>query len=690
MIFSNLSIGKRFFLGLIIISLVGASFGLYFSLQIKKVSVIMEKDVPKSVEELKKTSILDANAQFIRYYDEVLTQSARNYAFTSDVKWKDRYETTVPELDKIIKQAMTEGDAQDRLFFDYINISYLALVDMEVKSIALVDAGRSKEAVAILESQAYADQKKLYEEGLRNYIAKRGAGYDQSLEASTQILDKVNKDVQNIVNKTYQLMLVFGVFTALLIVGINFLVLRSVSIPLKRLSDTAKDISEGNISKRITSTSKDEIGQLSVSFNEMLDKLQESRQGLDKKVEEATNEVYAKLKLIEGQKKEMEDNRNATLNLLEDSKALEDELMIEKKGIEKKVVERTKELLEEKTKLTASIESLNKGYLLLDTKENLLMKNQKACALIGSTKSDCSFEDIKAKFKPAYDILRTYKDCISIGKPIDVKEVFLETRYYEFHFSPVISEKIIIGALILIDDITERKIIDRSRDEFFSIASHELRTPLTAIRGNTSMIEDYYAKDIKNPDMKSMLDDIHDSSVRLIKIVNDFLNVSRLEMGKIEFKKSSFDLYTLINAATKELNQVAEEKNLKLETFKPEKDIKIVADADRLKEVLINLIGNSMKYTDKGKVSVSFKKGVDNVEIFVADTGRGISAENQTLLFHKFQQAGSSIFTRDTSKSTGLGLYISKLMIEGMGGSIKLVSSEEGKGSVFSVTLPLA
>jgi signal transduction histidine kinase len=690
MIFSNLSIGKRFFLGLLIISLVGACFGLYFSLQIKKVSVIMEKDVPKSVEELKKTSLLDANAQFIRYYDEVLTQSARNYAFTSDVKWKDRYNTVVPELDKIIKKAMTEGDVQDKLFFDSVDVSNLALVDMEVKAIALVDAGRSKEADAILESQAYADQKKTYEEGLRNYLAKRGASYNQSLEASTQILDKVNKDIQNIVKKTYQLMLVFGVFTALLIVGINFLVLRSVSIPLKRLSDTAKDISEGDISKRITSTSKDEIGQLSVSFNEMLDKLQESRQGLDKKVEEATNEVYAKLKFIEDQKKEMEDNRNATLNLLEDSKALEDELIIEKKGIEKKVVERTKELLEEKTKLTASIESLNKGYLLLDTKENLLMKNQKACALIGSTTGDCSFEDIKAKFKPAYDILRTYKDCISIGKPIDVKEVFLEPKYYEFHFSPVISEKIIIGALILIDNITERKIIDRSRDEFFSIASHELRTPLTAIRGNTSMIEDYYAKDIKNPDMKSMLDDIHDSSVRLIKIVNDFLNVSRLEMGKIEFKKSSFDLYTLINAATKELNQVAEEKNLKLETFKPEKDIKIVADADRLKEVLINLIGNSMKYTDKGKVSVSFKKGVDNVEIFVADTGRGISAENQTLLFHKFQQAGSSIFTRDTSKSTGLGLYISKLMIEGMGGSIKLVSSEEGKGSVFSVTLPLA
>jgi signal transduction histidine kinase len=641
MIFSNLSIGKRFFLGLLIISLVGACFGLYFSLQIKKVSVIMEKDVPKSVEELKKTSLLDANAQFIRYYDEVLTQSARNYAFTSDVKWKDRYNTVVPELDKIIKKAMTEGDVQDKLFFDSVDVSNLALVDMEVKAIALVDAGRSKEADAILESQAYADQKKTYEEGLRNYLAKRGASYNQSLEASTQILDKVNKDIQNIVKKTYQLMLVFGVFTALLIVGINFLVLRSVSIPLKRLSDTAKDISEGDISKRITSTSKDEIGQLSVSFNEMLDKLQESRQGLDKKVEEATNEVYAKLKFIEDQKKEMEDNRNATLNLLEDSKALEDELIIEKKGIEKKVVERTKELLEEKTKLTASIESLNKGYLLLDTKENLLMKNQKACALIGSTTGDCSFEDIKAKFKPAYDILRTYKDCISIGKPIDVKEVFLEPKYYEFHFSPVISEKIIIGALILIDNITERKIIDRSRDEFFSIASHELRTPLTAIRGNTSMIEDYYAKDIKNPDMKSMLDDIHDSSVRLIKIVNDFLNVSRLEMGKIEFKKSSFDLYTLINAATKELNQVAEEKNLKLETFKPEKDIKIVADADRLKEVLINLIGNSMKYTDKGKVSVSFKKGVDNVEIFVADTGRGISAENQTLLFHKFQQAGS-------------------------------------------------
>ena len=115
----------------------------------------------------------------------------------------------------------------------------------------------------------------------------------------------------------------------------------------------------------------------------------------------------------------------------------------------------------------------------------------------------------------------------------------------------------------------------------------------------------------------------------------------------------------------------------------------VYADLDRVRQILINLIGNGIKYTDTGGVKISLKNVPGFVNVYISDSGRGIPPQNQVLLFHKFQQAGSSLYTRDTSKGTGLGLYISKLMVEGMGGKIWLESSIPGKGSVFAFCLPV-
>jgi len=293
------SIAKRFYVGLFVIFVVGMSLIWFFTFQLTKVSTLLEKDVPKSVQNLKEDSRLDGLAQFIRYYDEVLTQSARNYAFTADVKWKDRYNSIVPELDKIIKEAVEKGDEQDKGFFAQVDASNLALVDMEVASISLVDAGRSSEAAAILESQAYADQKKIYEGGLRAYVAKRGESYDQALEASTLIIDKVNKDVRDVVKKDTQLMVILGVLTIFLMVGISLFLVRSISVPLKHISDTANTIAQGDLSKRIAVTSKDEIGQLAASFNEMVSKLQQSQGSLEAQVNERTKQLEEKMQQLE-------------------------------------------------------------------------------------------------------------------------------------------------------------------------------------------------------------------------------------------------------------------------------------------------------------------------------------------------------------------------------------------------------
>jgi PAS domain S-box-containing protein len=250
----------------------------------------------------------------------------------------------------------------------------------------------------------------------------------------------------------------------------------------------------------------------------------------------------------------------------------------------------------------------------------------------------------------------------------------------------------VLGVLAVARDVTEQKVLQRSKDEFFSIASHELRTPLTAIKGNTAMIEQFYGEKLKDPELKGMISDIHESSDRLIGIVNDFLDLSRLEQGKIKFNSQPINTSELIENVLKELTTTSMERKLSLEYKKDPKTKPsiIFADPDKVKQVLINLIGNSLKSTEKGGVTITTQILPGFLKILISDTGKGIPVANQSLLFHKFQQVGSSILTRDASKGTGLGLYISKLIVEGMGGQIKLESSEADKGSTFSFTLPIA
>jgi signal transduction histidine kinase len=253
-------------------------------------------------------------------------------------------------------------------------------------------------------------------------------------------------------------------------------------------------------------------------------------------------------------------------------------------------------------------------------------------------------------------------------------------------------QKRTIGTVVTVEDITEATVQERSKDEFFSIASHELRTPLTSIKGNASLILDFYKEPLKDPQLKEMVDDIHTSSVRLIEIVNDFLDVSRLEQGKMSFKYAPISVEKIIESVAYEMKAVLDEKKLYLKVDKlttnslPE----VWADEDRLKQIIYNLVGNASKFTEEGGITINSSINGKFVRVAVSDTGRGMTPESQLLLFHKFQQASSSLLTRDTTKGTGLGLYISKMMTENMGGTISLDSSEVNKGTTFSFTLPIA
>jgi len=378
-------------------------------------------------------------------------------------------------------------------------------------------------------------------------------------------------------------------------------------------------------------------------------------------------------------------------------------------SLSKNSTQRENLLKEREIEFETSINSLSVGFIVLDPKLNVVNINSSAKRLLcfaesGSTKSgifldplavklECKLDDIERQLEGSFKIREQLKASISQVKPIDNEFAFRDL-FLHILISPIVTldgDKIrIVGAVALIEDITQKKILERSRDEFFSIASHELRTPLTSIRGNTSLIKDYYQKILaKDKNLNEMVDDIYSSSVRLIEIVNDFLDTSRLEQGRMKFEIKDFEAETFVEDVMKELKPISQERSIYLKMTQTDPKLKVKADRDKAKQVLVNLVGNSLKFTDKGGVTIALSEGNGGVVKFsVTDTGKGIEEANQKLLFRKFQQAGSNILTRDATRGTGLGLYISKLIVEGMGGSIWLESSIPGKGSTFSFTLP--
>jgi PAS domain S-box-containing protein len=385
-----------------------------------------------------------------------------------------------------------------------------------------------------------------------------------------------------------------------------------------------------------------------------------------------------------------------------------------KETIEKKVEERTRELSEkntaleqaqkqvsegwiqqqrEKARLTASINSLSLGFILTDMEDHIITMNPASQGIIGLSSRPEDLKVIEGLLQGVVDLHKLHEQCHAEQKPIHIESVLFGRKYLRIFLAPIVlftSQEEHLGTVILIEDVSEAKTLERSREEFFSIASHELRTPLTAIRGNTSLIKEHYFEKLE-PDLKEMVDDIHESSVRLINIVNDFLNSSRLEQQRLEFKNQPFDLPDLIQQAIKEYQVTSSRQKLSLDFEVPPTQMPAVfADPERVRQVIINLVGNGMKFTEEGGIKITMSQMDNMVEVLVSDTGRGIAIQNQALLFHKFQQAGDSLFTRDTTKGTGLGLYISKLMIEAMGGKIWLVKSEPNKGSTFAFTLPIA
>jgi len=237
----------------------------------------------------------------------------------------------------------------------------------------------------------------------------------------------------------------------------------------------------------------------------------------------------------------------------------------------------------------------------------------------------------------------------------------------------------------IVRDITERKKVDKMKTEFISTVSHELRTPLTSIMGSLGLVRGGAGGDV-NGKALSMIDIAYNNSDRLIRLINDILDSEKLASGKMDFRMETLDVMELVNRAIEENKGYGEEHNVTYELKDELPGANIYGDADRLLQVLANLMSNAAKFSPGGaKVELSVTKQDRNIRLAVTDHGPGIPEEFRPALFDRFTQSASS----DTRQKggTGLGLSITKAIAERHGGAIGF-ETETGKGSTFYVDLP--
>jgi len=465
-------------------------------------------------------------------------------------------------------------------------------------------------------------------------------------------------------------LLVFMVIisTATILV-ITYSVARSFTDPVVNLTNFAKKVGLGDLTKRAAVGSKDEIGQLSKSLNEMIESLLASRASIDAKVAEQTKEILTK-------SADMQDQQAAILNILEDVNT-------------------------EKTKYEALLTGIADGIIATDSETNIIVINPAAEMILGLKKDEVlgkKLVDILPVTNREGNLVamsdRPFNKALSTMKSFSTS---VDSNYYftkkdgtkipvALNASPVISEGRLIGVIDVFRDISHEKDVDRMKTEFVSLSSHQLRTPLTAIKwGLEAFIENDTGN--LNATQKEELDDIQSSTLRMIDLVNSLLNVSRIESGRIAVSPQPTNLVTLANDVVSRLKMQLNQKNITLVMNVEGNPPEIPLDAKLVSNVYQNLLTNSIFYSPEGsKITLSILEKDGEVISSVKDEGIGIPETEKAKLFTKFYRTSNAIKTRPDG--SGLGLYIVKSIVESSGGKIWF-DSLEGKGSTFYFSLPL-
>jgi PAS domain S-box-containing protein len=414
----------------------------------------------------------------------------------------------------------------------------------------------------------------------------------------------------------------FGVIFTLamvLVFVIGYLISRRIIIPIIRLVQTSRAVAAGDLSQRTGIRRGDEIGILANSFDHMTQSL----------------------------------------------------------------LERTRELEEEASKIRAILESIADGVIVEDKSGQIIMMNPAAERILGSLSEIYPVHSIReiptihARGEPSAADSSEDRRFEAGGKVVSAREAPVVTK-----------DGVELGEVLVFRDITREVEVDRLKDEFIENVSHELRTPLTSIKGYSELLM-LTTRDKLNEQQRKSVSYISQRSSQLVTMIGELLDMTDIAAGTLGLDLVPTSLDKLISEVMDSWRERIEEKQLTAVAQLPDDLPQVLADRDRVKRVLHNLISNAYSYTmPGGNITVTAYTDGDKVRVDVEDTGFGISKPDQSRLFTRFFRARE--VPHDDVRGAGLGLYMAKALIEAHGERIWLERSKLGEGSVFSFTLPIA
>jgi len=374
-------------------------------------------------------------------------------------------------------------------------------------------------------------------------------------------------------------------------------------------------------------------------------------------------------KELEERAKALEESRIALMNILEDAN------------------EARRKAEEERDKTEAIITNLVDGLLVFDRERRLVLINPRAENFFGVKSEDVIGRPISElntfpSFKPLVALIRNGIKRV-FKKELPIKE----NLTLEVSTVSMISGGKKLGSLVILHDVTREKLIEKMKTEFVSISAHQLRTPLSAIKWTLKMLLDGDLGPITD-EQREFIEKTYKSNERMINLINDLLNVTRIEEGRYLYKPVLAQIENIVQSVIDSRKEEIKRKKLKFRFKKPKKKLpKVKVDVEKIGLAISNLIDNAIKYTlAGGKVTVSLEYTKKEIEFSVKDTGVGIPKDQQGRIFSKFFR-GANVMRMETEGS-GLGLFITKQIIEAHGGKIWF-ESEENKGTTFHFTLPI-
>ncbi len=397
---------------------------------------------------------------------------------------------------------------------------------------------------------------------------------------------------------------------------------RRVAKPLQTVSEAAAAIAEGDYARRVPITTQDEVGDLGTAFNAMAGRLEQ----------EVTT------------------------------------------------------IRRDQRELRAILRGMVEGVVAIDTEERVVLMNEAACAILG-------VEEAEAAKRPIWESIRIPPVTAALAAAVKKQSVQTSKvrlprgasdRIVNLHASPLVGDGgVARGAVIVLDDVTEREQVEAIRRDFIANASHELKTPLASVRGLVETILDDDAMDVgvRQGFLERVLRQVH----RLGDLVQEMLQLSRLETQGARVATRAWDARDALREVVDDVQPLSRERNISVTASLPEEPCPVLAEPEALRRIVGNLLDNAVKYsTEGGTVKLRAAPQQGDLVIEVQDDGPGIPSEKHQRIFERFYRVDEGR-SRELG-GTGLGLAIVKHLVQALGGRIEL-ESEPGQGSTFRVTL---